>query len=109
MSTTHPPDEKPTAKAARSIAPQGPIGKGAVATGEYLQANLSDVRKPIILTGAMRPYEFRDTDAVQNVTEALFACALLDPGVWTVMHSRALRFPGIGKDRTRMTFVQKRE
>lgn len=84
-------------------------GSGAVATGEYLQANLTDVRKPIILTGAMRPYEFRDTDAVQNVTEALFACALLDPGVWTVMHSRALRFPGIGKDRTRMTFVQEGE
>jgi menaquinol-cytochrome c reductase cytochrome b subunit len=38
MSTTQgQPDEKPTAKAARSIAPQGPIGKGAVATGEYLE------------------------------------------------------------------------
>jgi L-asparaginase len=78
-------------------------------TGEYLQANLPDIEKPIILTGAMRPYEFRDTDAVQNVTEALFACGLLDPGVWVVMHSRALRFPGVGKDRKRMTFVRIRE
>jgi len=75
-------------------------------TGEYLQANLADVEKPIILTGAMRPYEFRDTDAVQNVTEALLACGLLDPGVWVVMHSRALRFPSVSKDRDRMTFVQ---
>jgi L-asparaginase len=75
-------------------------------TGEYLQANLPDVEKPIILTGAMRPYEFRDTDAVQNVTEALLACRLLDPGVWVVMHSRVLRFPGVVKDRDRMTFVQ---
>ena len=76
-----------------------------VTTGEYLQAKLSEVKKPIILTGAMRPYEFRDTDAVQNVTEALFACGVLDPGVWVVMHSRALHFPGIIKDRSRMSFV----
>lgn len=77
-----------------------------VATGEHLQAHLSDISKPIILTGAMRPYEFRDTDALQNVTEALFACGLLQAGVWVVMHGRALRFPGVTKDRVRMTFVQ---
>ena len=80
-----------------------------IATGEYLQAHLPDPEKPIILTGAMRPYEFRDTDAVQNVTEALCACGLLNPGVWVVMHSQALRFPGVVKDRTRMTFVQANE
>lgn len=78
-------------------------------TGEYLYAHLPDVDKPIVLTGAIRPYEFRDTDAVQNVTEALFACGLLDPGVWVVMHSRALRFPGVVKDRSRMTFVRRGE
>jgi len=75
-------------------------------TGEYLRVNLPNVEKPIILTGAMRPYEFRDTDAVQNVTEALLACGLLDSGIWVVMHSQALRFPGVVKDRDRMTFVQ---
>ena len=77
-----------------------------VAMGKHLQANLAGVRKPIILTGAMRPYEFRDTDAAQNVTEALFACRLLDAGVWVVMHGQALRFPGVIKDRNRMTFVK---
>jgi len=76
-------------------------------TGEYLHANLPDLEMPIIMTGAMRPYEFRDTDAVQNVTESLLACGLLDPGVWVVMHSRSLRFPGVVKDRVRMTFVAK--
>lgn len=75
-------------------------------TGEYLRVNLPDVEKPIIMTGAIRPYEFRDTDAFQNVTEALLACRLLKSGVWVVMHSRALRFPGVVKDRDRMTFVQ---
>ncbi len=77
------------------------------ATGEYLHANLPNVDKPIILTGAMRPYEFRDTDAVQNVTEALFACRLLEPGIWAVVHGRALRFPGVIKERNRMTFAQR--
>ena len=75
-------------------------------TGEYLKANLPDDDKPIILTGAMRPYEFRDTDAIQNITEALFACNLLSPGVWVVIHGRALRFPGVTKDRNSMTFEQ---
>lgn len=77
-------------------------------TGKYLHANLGEVEKPVILTGAMRPFEFRDTDAIQNVTEALLACGLVDPGVWLVMHSRAIRFPDVAKDRARMTFVQSR-
>ncbi|MBU0637796.1 MAG: asparaginase [Planctomycetes bacterium] len=75
-------------------------------TGEFLHKHLPNITKPIILTGAMRPYEFRDTDAIQNVTESLFACGVLESGVWVVMHSRAFRFPGAVKDRTRMTFVK---
>lgn len=35
-------------------------------TGKHLQANLPDVENPVILTGAVRPYEFRDTDGVQK-------------------------------------------
>ena len=73
-------------------------------TGEVLHAHLDPVSKPVILTGAMRPFEFRDTDAFQNMTEALLACRLLEPGVYVVMHSLALRFPGVVKDKERMTF-----
>ncbi len=75
-------------------------------TGEFLCDRLPAPEKPIILTGAIRPYEFRDTDAVQNVTEALFACGFLEPGVWVTMHGRALRFPGVVKDHHRRTFVR---
>ena len=75
-------------------------------TGQYLHTQLPDLDRPIVLTGAMRPYEFRDTDAVQNVTEALLACGLLEPGVWVVMHNRALRFPGVVKDGAQLTFVR---
>jgi L-asparaginase len=75
-------------------------------TGELLHASLPGLDKPVILTGAMRPFEFRDTDAYQNLTEALLACRLLAPGVYVVMHNQALRFPGVRKDRQRRTFVR---
>lgn len=77
-----------------------------VETGEHLHAAFKELSCPVILTGAMRPYELRRTDAMQNLTEALLASHLLDPGIWCVMHNRALRFPGIRKDRQRMTFVE---
>ena len=74
-------------------------------TGELLCQRLEDLRVPVILTGAMRPYEFRDTDAAQNVTEALLAARLVEPGVYVVMHNRVLRFPGVIKDREHLTFT----
>lgn len=73
-------------------------------TGELLHRELQNLNKPVVLTGAMRPYIFRDTDAYQNLTEALLACRLLAPGVYAVIHNKVLRFPGVEKDRTRMTF-----
>ncbi len=75
-------------------------------TGELLHRELPDLNIPVILTGAMRPYEFRDTDAVQNVTEALLAARLVSPGVYAVMHNRVLRFPGVVKDYDNLTFVK---
>lgn len=74
-------------------------------TGDRLHRELADLKVPIVLTGAMRPYEFRDSDAGQNMTEALLACRLLPAGVYVAMHNRVLRFPGVRKDRTTLTFV----
>jgi L-asparaginase len=76
-------------------------------TGDLLCREGGDLEIPVILTGAMRPYEFRDTDAIQNVTEALLASRLLAGGVYVVMHNRVLKFPGIVKDRDARTFVRK--
>lgn len=73
-------------------------------TGELLYRELIGLEKPVVLTGAMRPYVFRDTDAYQNLTEALLACRLLAPGVYCVMHNQVLPFPGVIKDREAMTF-----
>jgi L-asparaginase len=75
-------------------------------TGEHLHAKCTGLEIPVVLTGAMRPYEFRDTDALQNVTEALLASRLLDGGVYVAMHNRVLRFPGVRKDRQARTFVR---
>lgn len=76
-------------------------------TGDLLVKELDNLELPVILTGAMRPYEFRDSDALQNVTEALLSARLLDPGVYVVMHNRVLTFPGVFKDRQALTFRSK--
>jgi len=73
-------------------------------TGDYLHGKLEDLHQPVVLTGAMRPYEFRDSDALQNITEALLAARLLLSGVYVVMHNRVLSFPGVFKDRLALTF-----
>lgn len=61
---------------------------------------------PVVFTGAMRPYELRSTDALQNLTEALLAVQLVPPGVYVAMHNQVLAFPGVIKDRERGTFVK---
>jgi len=74
-------------------------------TGDMLCAELAGLDRPVILTGAMRPYEFRDSDALQNVTEALLAARLVNPGVYVAMHNRVLAFPGVVKDRVALEFT----
>lgn len=74
-------------------------------TGTFLHERLKSPTIPIILTGAMRPFEMKRSDALQNLNEAIFAAGTLAPGVWVVAHGRALKFPGPIKDRQRGTFV----
>jgi L-asparaginase len=61
---------------------------------------------PVVFTGAMRPYELRSTDAMQNLVEALIAVQLLDPGVYLAMHNQVLAFPGVVKDIAAGHFVK---
>ena len=75
-------------------------------TGELIAAQGDLVQTPIVLTGAMRPWILRNTDARQNLTEALLAVMLLDPGVYVAMHNNVLQFPGVVKDRERGRFVR---
>lgn len=73
-------------------------------TGDRVVAELGEPRVPVVLTGAMRPYVMRNTDALQNLTEALLAVQVVPPGVYVAMHNQVLRFPGVVKDRQRGTF-----
>lgn len=75
-------------------------------TGERVVAALPAPPVPVILTGAMRPFEMKRSDALQNLTEALFATRALAPGVYCVAHGRALAFPGVRKDRRKGTFIR---
>jgi L-asparaginase len=74
-------------------------------SGERI-AELGTPLRPVVLTGAMRPYELRSTDASQNLTEALCAVQLVPPGVYVAMHNQVLQFPGVVKDRHLGTFVR---
>ena len=74
-------------------------------TGELLAQTIQP-RVAVVLTGAWRPYEMKRSDALQNLTEAIFAAGTLEAGVWCVAHGRALAFPGVVKDRARGTFVK---
>jgi L-asparaginase len=76
-------------------------------TGDRLVQRLARPRVPIVLTGAMRPWEMRSTDSLQNLTEALLAVQLLGPGVYVSMHNHVLQFPGVEKDPREGTFVKR--
>lgn len=75
-------------------------------SGERVVELVGTPASPIVFTGAMRPYELRSTDALQNLTEALLAVQILPPGVYVAMHNKVLQFPGVMKDRTAGTFVK---
>ncbi|MBU3729477.1 MAG: asparaginase, partial [Phycisphaerales bacterium] len=59
-------------------------------SGDAILSRLAASRldKAVVLTGAMRPWELRRTDAVQNLTEALLAVQVMPPGVYVAMHNR---------------------
>jgi L-asparaginase len=75
-------------------------------TGQWLYEQIPEPRVPVVLTGAMRPFEMKQSDALQNLTEAIFATGILAPGIYCVAHGRVLPFPGIRKDPERGTFVR---
>lgn len=75
-------------------------------TGDKILEVPEPIEAPIVLTGAMRPYALRNTDAMQNLVEALLAVQLCDKGVYVAMHNKVLSFPGVRKDRQLGTFVK---
>jgi L-asparaginase len=52
----------------------------------------------------MKPMGFDDSDATQNVVEAIFAAHMLTPGYWVTFHGRLFSVPGFRKNRQKGTF-----
>jgi hypothetical protein len=51
-----------------------------VQSGLYLERALPGLLLPIVMTGAMTPLGFEDSDGLQNLTESLLAVRLVAPG-----------------------------
>ena len=77
-------------------------------TAQLLYDTLSPA-SPVILTGAMRPFGFENSDALQNFTEALFAAKIISAGIYISMHGALHRMPGIYKNRQNGTFAKKND
>ncbi len=75
-------------------------------SGERIVEVLGTPPVPIVLTGAMRPWAMRSTDALQNLTEAMLSVQILEPGTYVAMHNKVLAFPGVEKDREEGTFIK---
>lgn len=64
--------------------------------------------KTIVLTGAMVPYIFNNSDAVFNLGCALMAVQLVPVGVFIVMNGRLFAWDDVRKDKALGVFQQKK-
>lgn len=70
----------------------------------YCYQNIKELKVPVIFTGAMVPMGFDDSDATQNVTEALLAAKTLPAGFHVSFHNQLFRVPHFKKNKEKRTF-----
>lgn len=73
-------------------------------SGQYCFEKLGSPNVPVVFTGAMIPMGFEDSDATQNVTEALLATRMLAPGFYISFHNQIFKVPHVRKNKERGTF-----
>lgn len=73
-------------------------------SAEHCFKELSAPKVPVVFTGAMIPMGFEDSDAAQNVTEALLAAKLLKPGFYISFHNQVFTVPHVRKNKEKGTF-----
>ncbi len=78
-----------------------------VETGLVVARRLVRPEVPVVFTGAMTPFGVEGSDAIQNLTESLFATRLLEPGVFLVFHGEVFPIAEVRKDREESRFVRK--
>lgn len=73
-------------------------------TARTLVEQIQTPRVPVVLTGAMKPMKFEDSDAKQNLIEAIYASKICPPGIYLSFHGELYLAPGFRKNRERGTF-----
>jgi L-asparaginase len=73
-------------------------------TAKYCFEQIKDLAVPVVFTGAMIPMGFDDSDAAQNVTEALLSVKLLAPGFYISFHNEIFTVPAVQKNKLKGTF-----
>ena len=73
-------------------------------SAEFVKNRLPTPKVPVVFTGAMKPLGFEDSDALQNVTEALYCSQLITPDVYISFHNRLFSIPGARKNKDKGTF-----
>lgn len=75
-------------------------------TANYCFERIKNLTVPVVFTGAMVPMGFDDTDATQNVTEALLSAKLLPPGFYISFHNQIFEVPHVQKNKEKRTFEE---
>ena len=75
-------------------------------TAQYCFDRIKELSVPVVFTGAMIPMGFEDTDATQNVTEAMLAAKLLKPGFYISFHNQIFVVPNVQKNKEKRTFEE---
>lgn len=75
-------------------------------TAKYCLEHHPGISVPVVFTGAMRPLGFEDSDAIQNVIEAMMAARILSPGYYVTFHGKLFTVPNLRKNKTKGTFEE---
>lgn len=75
-------------------------------TSSYCLEHYKHVKVPVVFTGAMKPLGFDDSDAAQNVIEAIFAARIVEPGYYVTFHGKLFKVPNVRKNKQKGTFEE---
>lgn len=75
-------------------------------TSRFCFENYPEIKVAVVFTGAMKPLGFDDSDATQNVIEAIFAARILSPGYYATFHGKLFEVPNLRKNKKLGTFEE---
>lgn len=73
-------------------------------TAAFCHKTFPNPSVPVVFTGAMKPLGFDDSDARQNVVEAIYATLIAEPGYYISFHGKLFKVPAVRKNKSKGTF-----